>query len=90
LEKNEQKKIRSERGWSNKGIHYFKEREFEVIFILSNEFPVKELCRIMGINRSSFYKWKERMEKPSQRMIKRISDIKLFSEYHDRYPNHGY
>jgi putative transposase len=44
----------------------------------------------MGINRSSFYKWKERMEKPSQRMIKRISDIKLFSEYHDRYPNHGY
>ena len=44
----------------------------------------------MGINRSSFYKWRDRQRKPSDKMIQREANIKLFKEYHDRYPSHGY
>ena len=34
---------------------------------LSGEFPVKLLCEIMGIQRSSFYSWKKRLSDPSDR-----------------------
>jgi len=61
-----------------------------VIYTLSNEFPVKTLCKYMGINRSSFYKWRNRIKEPSNRMITRVSNINLFKQYHKKYPNHGY
>lgn len=44
----------------------------------------------MSVNRSSFYKWRDRLNKPSDKMIKRASDIELFKQYHDKYPTHGY
>ena len=44
----------------------------------------------MNVNRSSFYKWRDRLNKPSEKMIKRASDIELFKKYHDLYPTHGY
>ena len=44
----------------------------------------------MDINRSSFYKWRDRQRKPTDKMIERESNIKLFKEYHDKYPSHGY
>lgn len=53
-------------------------------------FSVKKLCEIMHINRSGFYKWKERMDNPSDKLKGRLSDIKLFEDYHKRYPSHGY
>ena len=84
------KRLRSGRGWANKGIHDFKEKEFEVIYILSNEFPAKTLCKFMDINRSSFYKWRNRVNQPSAKMMTRISNILLFKKYHNLYPNHGY
>ena len=57
---------------------------------LSSQFPVKRLCDVMGVNRSGFYKWKKRLEHPSDRMKSFISNIMLFKEYHAKYPSHGY
>lgn len=57
---------------------------------LSGQFPVKYLCEVLSINRSGFYKWKHRLEHPSNRMKSFVSDIALFKEYHSKYPSHGY
>ena len=57
---------------------------------LSSQFPVKKLCEIMDANRSGFYKWKKRLEHPSERLKTFVSNIMLFKEYHARYPSHGY
>ena len=57
---------------------------------LSAQFPVKKLCAVMDVNRSGFYKWKKRLEHPSERLKTFVSNIMLFKEYHARYPSHGY
>ena len=57
---------------------------------LSAQFPVKKLCRIMDVNRSGFYKWKKRLEHPTDRLKSLVDNIMLFKEYHARYPSHGY
>ena len=44
----------------------------------------------MSINRSGFYKWKNRSLNPSARLKKRMDDIILFEEYHEKFPSHGY
>ena len=57
---------------------------------LSAQFPVKKLCEVMDVNRSGFYKWKKRLEHPSERLRSFVSNILLFKEYHAKYPSHGY
>ena len=57
---------------------------------LSAQFPVKKLCEVMDVNRSGFYKWKKRLEHPSERLRSFVSNIMLFKEYHEKYPSHGY
>ena len=57
---------------------------------LSGEFPVKLLCKAMGINRSSFYAWKNKLSHPSERTMQFIRHVELFREYHLKYPSHGY
>ena len=57
---------------------------------LSGEFPVKRLCKALNINRSGFYKWKNRLENPSAKMRSFIQDVQIFKEYHEKYPSHGY
>ncbi len=44
----------------------------------------------MHINRSSFYKWLKRRSDPSIREINRIDACRLFDEYHNKFPSHGY
>ena len=44
----------------------------------------------MGIQRSSFYNWKEHLSRPSARTQRYIENIALFSAYHLKYPSHGY
>jgi len=61
-----------------------------VILELSGEYPVKALCREMGIKRSSFYYWKARISDPAPRTRNLVSAIALFQEYHLKYPSHGY
>ena len=57
---------------------------------LSAQFSVKKLCDILDVNRSGFYKWKKRLEHPSERLKTYISNLVLFKEYHAKYPSHGY
>lgn len=44
----------------------------------------------MGIQRSSFYAWKKLLSHPSDREKKLASNVRLFREYHSKYPSHGY
>ena len=81
--------LHDERWWSGKGIHYFKETEFEIVYKLASEFPITRICKIMDVNRSSFYKWCNRLKDPSVKTIKRSDDIRLFKEC-QKYLNHGY
>ena len=53
-------------------------------------FPVNLLCREMGIQRSSFYYWKQHLSAPAPRTKKLFFSIALFREYHLKFPSHGY
>ena len=44
----------------------------------------------MDIPRSSFYNWRKNMNKPSAKTRSLLSNIALFSEYHLKFPSHGY
>lgn len=44
----------------------------------------------MDINRSSYYYWKKHLSNPSPTTRALISNIPLFTEYHEKYPSHGY
>ena len=60
-----------------------------MILELSGKFPVNMLCEEMGINRSSFYYWKEHLSKPAARTKDLVNAIALFQEYHRKFPSHG-
>lgn len=59
-----------------------------MILELSGKFPVNMLCEEMGINRSSFYYWKEHLSNPAPRTKGLVSAIALFQEYHLKFPSH--
>ena len=61
-----------------------------MILELSGKFPVNLLCMEMNINRSSFYYWKDHLSKPAPRTKNLVDAIRLFQEYHLKYPSHGY
>ena len=44
----------------------------------------------MNINRSGFYKWLSRRSNPSLKEISRNDACRLFNEYHNKFPSHGY
>ncbi len=44
----------------------------------------------MDVNRSGFYKWRNRMNNLSSKKLKRNNDIELFRQYYLKYPSHGY
>ena len=44
----------------------------------------------MDVNRSGYYKWKNRKDNPSQKQLQRQADLKLIKEVHEKHPSHGY
>lgn len=44
----------------------------------------------MGVSRSGFYKWRERIKSPSDKKKVFMANLMLFKEYHEKYPSHGY
>ena len=40
-----------------KGVRYYTRCEFEIIDALKNKYSVSDLCRIMNVNQSGYYKW---------------------------------
>ena len=73
-----------------KSVRFFLQKEYEVIFDLSSTYSVRALCIEMNVNRSGFYKWLDRRSHPSNRQLIRDEACKLFEQYHDMYPSHGY
>lgn len=59
---------------------------------LSQSYPIKYICDTIGINRSGFYKWLNRLNNFNQYETykRRNLAIQLFSNYHLKYPSHGY
>ena len=57
---------------------------------MSETFPISRITRVLAINRSGFYKWKNRLENPSAKLRSFIQDVQIFKEYHNRFPSHGY
>lgn len=54
------------------------------------DFGVAKLCKMMGVSRSGFYKWRQHLNNPAQRTKNFIHNVMLFKEYHSKYPSHGY
>ena len=54
------KLCRADDGYWGTGVHSFKAKEFEIAELLSRDYDVQELCSLMGVSRSSYYKWKKR------------------------------
>ena len=48
-----------ERGWGT-GVCSLKTEEFEIVELLSKDYDIQELCTLMGVSRSEYYKWKKR------------------------------
>lgn len=61
-----------------------------MIFELSSKYSILSLCNEMKVNRSGFYNWLKRRNKPSIREINRTQACEVFEEYHNRFPSHGY
>ena len=56
--------------------------------LLSRDYDVQDLCALMGVSRSGYYKWKKREK--SDRDIKREEMIALVDAIHAKHRSHGY
>ena len=56
--------------------------------LLSREYDVKDLCDLMGVSRSGYYKWKNRGKSSQEK--RREEMIGIVQEVHDEHPSHGY
>ena len=56
--------------------------------MLSHEYPVKNICKMMGVSRSGYYKWLRR--EPSSREINREFMVGVVEDIHSEHPTHGY
>lgn len=56
--------------------------------LLSRDYDIKDICSLMGISRSGYYKWKKR--DPSKRDLNREEMVKLVSQVHEQHSTHGY
>ena len=82
------KLCRADDGYWGTGVHSFKAEEFEIVELLSRDYEIQELCSLMGVSRSGYYKWKKRDK--SARDLKREEVIALVSKVHEAHPSHGY
>ena len=82
------KLCRADDGYWGTGVHSFKAEEFEIVELLSRDYEVQELCSLMGVSRSGYYKWRKRDK--STRDLRREEVIALVSEVHKAHPSHGY
>ena len=56
--------------------------------LLSRDYAVQDLCALMGVSRSGYYKWKKR--EPSERDLNRENMIALVNAVHEEHKSHGY
>ena len=56
--------------------------------MLARDNGVEDLCTMMGVSRSGYYKWLKR--KPTKRDINREQMIELVAKVHEEHKTHGY
>ena len=61
-----------------------------MIETLKGRYPVSFLCRIMGVNRSGYYKWLNRQGTPNRYEKGRILLTALLQKAHTEHPSYGY
>ena len=61
-----------------------------MIDILKDSYPIDFLCKLMNVNRSGYYKWKSRLNKPNQHEVNRRILTELLQEAHEKHPSYGY
>ena len=54
------------------------------------KYPIDFLCKLMGVNRSGYYKWKVRQGQPNRYERDRILLTEFLLKAHDKHPSHGY
>ncbi|MCF0111271.1 MAG: IS3 family transposase [Erysipelotrichaceae bacterium] len=59
-----------------------------MIELLSRDYDIKDLCEMMGVSRSGFYKWRGREK--SNRDIRREEMVSLVATVHAGHRTHGY
>ena len=84
------KRVHGEGKWIEQDILSVRQQDYQVIAELSGKFLVQLLCRAAGIKRSSFYSWRKARLSPSGKATRLARSIALFSQYHLKYPSHGY
>ena len=67
-----------------------KQREFEIVLSLSDEYSVSSLCKVMNISKSGFYKWKNNKDKLNRWELNRLNLSKEIVKYHNQNPSYGY
>ena len=78
------------RSWCKEGIRYWQRKEYEVIEELKGKYPVNFLCQVMGVNRSGYYKWRQRQGKMNRYERDRVELTRLLQAAHEKHPSHGY
>ena len=71
-------------------IQEIKQKEFEIVEILSKEFSIKSLCEVMNISRSGYYKWLKTKDVLNRYEINRKDLEPLIRDIHKRKPSYGY
>ena len=71
-----------ERSWGT-GVCSFKGEEFEIVDLLSRDYAIHDICKLMGVSRAGYWKWKKRS--PSKRNINRKKMIELVRTVHENY-----
>lgn len=84
------KRLRGKRGWGKEGIRHYTRLEYQIVTELSYKYEVKKLCLVMKVSRSGFYRWQDRVNRPSEKVLQRARDVGLFIDYHERHQTHGY
>ncbi|MFV3056362.1 IS3 family transposase [Clostridium botulinum] len=84
------KRLCSERRWCKQGIRYFRRSEYEIIDSMKDKYPINQLCKLMDVNRSGYYKWKSRQGLKNQYKKKRDILTALLKEIHNKHKSYGY
>ncbi|MBE6030742.1 MAG: IS3 family transposase [Clostridiales bacterium] len=64
--------------------------EYQIIDQLKDRYSILELCRAMDVNRSGYYKWKERQGKKNIYEKNREELTVLLKEAHEKHRSYGY
>lgn len=81
------KRISGGRNWYKQGVRYWQRKSYEVLEALNVKYPIDFLCRVIGINRSGYYKWKAQQAKSNWYERDRLVLTQLLREERKLHPS---